>query len=72
MSIVEDSYFVATQKSLKDLEQELTTMENVKEPILTKKVEKFMKIGSQKLIELCKGMLWVLTSDTLPTEDNSW
>lgn len=72
MSIVEDSYFVATQKSLKDLEQELTTMESVEEPILTKKVEKFMKIGSQKLIELCKGMLWVLTSDTLPTEDNSW
>jgi hypothetical protein len=72
MNVVNDNYFVGTQSSLTDLKQELTIVTNKEEPILAKKVTQFMSKSSKKLIEFSKGMLWVFTSDTLPTEENGW
>jgi hypothetical protein len=72
MDVVNDHYFVGTHSSLTDLEQELTIVANKEEPILTKKVAQFVSKSSKKLIEFAKGMLWVFTSDTLPTEDSGW
>ena len=39
---------------------------------LSKKFEKGMRANAKKLISFYKGILWVFTSDTLPTEDNAW
>jgi hypothetical protein len=72
IEIVNDNYFVGNQSSLEELKQELTTIANTETPTLAKKVAQFISSSSQKLITFSKGMLWVFTSDTLPTEDNAW
>jgi hypothetical protein len=69
---VKDNLFVATPTALKDKEQQLEIIANTDEPSLTEKVKQFTSTGSKKLVEFSKGMLWLLTSDTLPTEDNGW
>jgi hypothetical protein len=70
--VVDDNYFIGTQSSLNDLKQELNIIDNTEEPTLAKKVIQFINTSSQKLLMFSKGMLWVFTSDTLPTEDNAW
>lgn len=72
LETVKENYFVTTQTSFQDLKEELSIASNQTELSLTKKLEKFIAIKSKKLLQLYKGMLWVFTSDTLPTEDNAW
>lgn len=72
LETVKENYFVTPQTSFQDLKEELSIASNQTELSLTKKLEKFIAIKSKKLLQLYKGMLWVFTSDTLPTEDNAW
>jgi len=72
LETVKENYFVTPQTSFQDLKEELSIASNQTELSLTKKLEKFIAIKSKKLLQFYKGMLWVFTSDTLPTEDNAW
>jgi hypothetical protein len=72
VDVVTDNYFVGTQSALTDLKQELTVIANTEEPTLARKVAQLISDSSEKLVTFSKGMLWILTSEALPTEDNSW
>lgn len=70
--IVKSNYFIATQTSFMDLEKELKIDLNEVTVPMSKKFEKVMRTSAKKLVSFYKGILWVFTSDTLPTEDNAW
>lgn len=72
LETVRDSYFIATQTSFTELEKELNIELNEVSVPLSKKFEKGMRANAKKLLSFYKGILWVFTSDTLPTEDNAW
>jgi hypothetical protein len=71
-SIVKDNYFLATQKAFRNLETEMKSFEKTSEINPSKKFKRFFTEKSKELKDFCKGMIWVLTSDTLPTEENAW
>jgi hypothetical protein len=64
--------FIANHSSTLDLEQKRTQEIIKSRAPLAKKVTWFISENWKKLTTLSKGMLWIFTSDTLPTEDNSW
>lgn len=70
--IVKSTYFIATQTSFTDLEKELKIELNEINVPVSKKLQKVMRTNAKKLISFYKGIIWVFTSDTLPTEDNAW
>ena len=72
IELIKSNYFVTPQISFQDIKEELQLATNKPELSLKKIVEKFITTKSKKLVQFYKGMLWVFTSDTLPTEDNSW
>jgi hypothetical protein len=72
LDVVGDNYFFATRSSLAHLRQELDIIDNTDEPTLKEKVNQFISNSSKKLVQFSKGMLWVFTSEALPTEDNDW
>ena len=52
--------------------QQIDQLHGKKTANISKKFEKGMRANAKKLISFYKGILWVFTSDTLPTEDNAW
>lgn len=72
VDVIKDNYFVATRSTFKNVAKDFNIRSIKSDPKFSKKVEKYIKRKSNQLIDLCKGMIWVLTSDTLPTEDNAW
>jgi hypothetical protein len=81
VDIVNDHYFIGTKSSLEELHQEIEIRPAVEvlNPakddyllFLARKGEEFINKSAKKLVTFSKGMLWVFTSDTLPTEDNEW
>ena len=37
-----------------------------------KKIKKMVNEKVKSLQRFCKGVIWLVTSDTLPSEENSW
>jgi hypothetical protein len=72
IDVVEDNFFMATPNAIKDKKQQLEIVANTDEPRLKEKVKQCISNGSKKLGEVSKGMLWLLTSDTLPAEGRGW
>jgi hypothetical protein len=69
---VKTNYFIATQSSFDDLDKELKVELNKIDVPMSRKFKKVIRIHTKKLVSFYKGIVWVFTSDTLPTEDNSW
>ena len=57
-----DSY-KTNNKNVKDVEIEFS--EN-------KKIRKIFNEKVKSIQRFCKGVIWLVTSDTLPSEENSW
>jgi hypothetical protein len=70
--LVKENYFLATQKSFANLEKELKSFEKPNEKNPSKNLKRFFLEKSKEVKLFCKGLVWVLTSDTLPTEENAW
>nr|BDA99117.1 hypothetical protein [Hemiselmis andersenii] len=69
---VKDNYFLATKKSFTNLEKEVKSFENTNDISASKRIKRLFTEKSKEIKDFCKGMVWVLTSDTLPTEENAW
>lgn len=69
---IKEISFISTQESFKNLELE-TQLKS--KPSTHSRSKQLKKLASEKLKQVqifSKKILWVLTSDTLPTEKNAW
>lgn len=69
---IQEISFVSTQESFKNLksESEVKTIKSTSS--LSKQMKKLTLEKLKQLYIFSKKILWVLTSDTLPTEKNAW
>ena len=42
------------------------------EPLENKKIKRIINEKVKSVQRFCKGVIWLVTSDTLPSEENSW
>lgn len=72
ITLIKEISFVSTQYSFENLRLE-TEVKSVKsQPSVGKQIKKFALEKLKSLYSFSKGVIWVLTSDTLPTEKNAW
>ena len=71
-SLITEISFVSTQYSFENLKLENDIKITKSEPSLGKQIKKFALEKLKNLHSFSKGVIWVLTSDTLPTEKNAW
>jgi len=50
----------------KNMEKQITELSE------NKKIKKILVEKVKSLQRFCKGVIWLVTSDTLPSEENSW
>lgn len=72
IDVVNETSFIPTRDSFKDIEKNLTSKEKENNLTLSKKITRLITKKSKQVREFYKGIIWVFTSDTLPTEDNAW
>jgi hypothetical protein len=63
--------FLATQEAYKMFEEE-SQKPVKKQPTLSEELISGLSKKTKAFKDTCKRMLWLFTSDTLPTEDNGW
>ena len=72
VDLITEISFVSTQYSFENLKLENNVKITKSQPSLGKQVKKFALEKLKNLHSFSKGVIWVLTSDTLPTEKNAW
>jgi len=54
-------------------ERSVENIEDFKIELLeNKKIKKIINEKVKSVQRFCKGVMWLITSDTLPSEENSW
>jgi hypothetical protein len=69
---IKEISFISTQESFKYLKLENQVKNKVSTHSMTKQMKKFASEKLKQVQIFSKKILWVLTSDTLPTEKNAW
>lgn len=72
ITLIKEISFVSTQYSFENLKLENEVKSVKSQPSVGKQIKKFALEKLKSLYSFSKGVIWVLTSDTLPTEKNAW
>lgn len=70
--VIKEISFVSTQDSFKNLKLENQLKSEKPSPSKSKEIKKLILEKLKNFQSFSKKILWVLTSDTLPTEKNAW
>ena len=70
LSAIKKSNFFPPYRSYKTISEDLEYKNP--ESSENKKIKKIFVEKMKSVQRFCKGVIWLVTSDTLPSEENSW
>ena len=72
VSLTQQTTFVPPYDSYTHSKKLIDIAQLNKKESFVEKIDKYIKVQTKSLQRFYKGVIWLVTSDTLPSEENSW